>query len=36
MPVVAVGVVATKVVVPLLLLMMIGFRFRLIELADFG
>ena len=36
MPVVAVGVVATKVVVPLLLMMMIGFRFGLIELADFG
>ena len=36
MPVVAVGVVAAKVVVPLLLMMMIGFRFGLIELVDFG
>ena len=38
MPVVAVGVVAAKVVMPLLLMMMIkfGFGFGLIELADFG
>ena len=37
MPVVAVGVVAAEVVVPLLLMMMmIGFGFRLIGLADFG
>ena len=36
MPVVAVGVVAAKVVVPLLLMMMIRFGFGLIGLADFG
>ena len=36
MPVVAIGVDATKVVVPLLLMMMIGFGFGLIELVDFG
>ena len=36
MPVVAVGVVAAKMVVPLLLMMMIGFGFGLIELVDFG
>ena len=36
MPVVAVGVVAAEVVVPLLLMMMIGFGFGLIGLADFG
>ena len=35
MPVVAVGVVAAEVVVPLLM-MMIGFGFGLIGLADFG
>ena len=35
MPVVAVGVVAAEVVVPLLM-MMIGFEFGLIGLADFG
>ena len=36
MPVVAVGIVVAKVVMPLLLMMMIGFGFGLIELADFG
>ena len=36
MPVVVVGVVAEEVVVPLLLMIMIGFGFGLIELADFG
>ena len=36
MPLVAVGIVVAKVVMPLLLMMMIGFGFGLIELADFG
>ena len=36
MPVVVVGVVATEVIVPLLLMTMIGFGFGLIGLANFG